>query len=98
MNRDPAWRPVAPDAIASRLWDDELVVYNDVTGSTHHLSVLGSDVMRTLLEHPAGMALVALVDRIANAAGTGADRQLSNAIERTLADLAQLRLVERVTA
>jgi PqqD family protein of HPr-rel-A system len=92
MGEATVWRAYAPDALASRSWDDELVVYNDVTGSTHHLSVLGSAVMKTLLEHPSGIALGALVRVIADEAGTAGDRELRDAVERALEDLAALRL------
>ena len=98
MNRDSFWRPFAPDALGLRSWDDELVVYNDVTGNTHHLSVLGRAVMTSLLSHPSGIALTALARGIADDAGTGADDELVEAVERTLAHLAELRLAAVVTA
>ena len=98
MNRDPLWRPLAPEALASRSWDDEILVYNDVTGNTHHLSVLGRAVMMSLLSHPSGIALTALVRGIADDAGTAADDELVEAVERTLAHLAELSLAAAVTA
>jgi len=98
MSRDPLWRPFAPDAVASRSWNDELVVYNDVTGSTHHLGVLGSAVMTTLLLHPTGIAQTALVRGIADDAGVVADGDLAAAVERALADLSELRLATAVPA
>jgi len=98
MNRDPFWRALAPDALASRSWDDEFVVYNDVTGNTHHLSVLGRAVMTMLLSHPSGIALTALVLGIADDAGIAADDELVEAVERTLGHLAELRLAAPVLA
>lgn len=95
---ESTWRPLAPDALASRTWDDELVVYNEVTGSTHHLSVLARAVMMTLLSHPSGIAVSALVRGIADDAGTTPDDELANAVERTLAHLAELRLAAPVPA
>ena len=89
---------MAVDALASRTWDDELVVYNEVTGSTHHLSVLGRAVMTTLLSHPSGIAASALVRGIADDAGTAADDELADAVLRTLAHLAELRLATPVAA
>jgi PqqD family protein of HPr-rel-A system len=94
---DPTWRPLTPEALASRTWDDELVVYNDATGSTHHLNVLGRAVMQKLLSHPSGIAVSALVRDIAGDAGTSADDELAEAVERTLADLAELRLAALAT-
>lgn len=98
MNPDSSWRLVAPDALASRSWDDELVLYNDVTGDTHHLSVLGHAVMTMLASHPSGIALAALVRGIADDAGTSADGELAEVVERTLAHLAELRLATPVSA
>ena len=95
--QDPTWRPVAPEALALRTWDDELVVYNDATGSTHHLNVLGRAVMQKLLSHPSGIAVSALVRSIADDAGTAADAELAQAVERTLADLAESRLAASST-
>ena len=98
MNPDSSWRLVAPDALASRSWDDELVLYNHVTGDTHHLSVLGHAVMTILASHPSGIALAALVRGIADDAGTSADGELAEVVERTLAHLAELRLATPVSA
>lgn len=87
------WRALAPEAIASRSFDDELVLYNGVTGSTHYLSVLGRSVMLAVLAHPSGLALEALVRRVAEDSSVGADDALAQSVERTLAELSELRLV-----
>lgn len=87
------WRALAPEAIASRSFDDELVLYNGVTGSTHYLSVLGRSVMLAVLAHPSGLALEALVRRVAEDSSVGADDALAQSVERTLAELSDLRLV-----
>jgi PqqD family protein of HPr-rel-A system len=93
VNGNRTWRALAPEAIASRTFDDELVLYNDVTGSTHHLSVLGRSVMLAVLAHPCGVALDALVRRVADDSGIDADDALAQSVERTLAELSELRLV-----
>jgi PqqD family protein of HPr-rel-A system len=92
MSRDAVWRVLDAQAIESRAWNGESVLYNDATGSTHQLSVLGSRVMATLLEHPSGIPLSALVSRIADDAGDVADGELRAAVEHTLAALAEFRL------
>ena len=97
MSRDVIWRALDAQAIDSREWNGESVLYNDVTGSTHQLSVLGSRVMATLLEHPSGIPLTALVRRVADDAGDVADDELCAAVEHTLAALAELRLVVSVS-
>ena len=91
------WRAFAPEAIASRTFDDELVLYNDVTGSTHYLSVLGRSVMLAVLAHPSGVALETLVRRVADDSVVGADDTLAQLVERTLAELSELRLVTSTT-
>jgi PqqD family protein of HPr-rel-A system len=91
MSQHIVWR-LAADAIEAREWDGEVVLYNEITGSTHQLSVLASLVMRTLLEHPSGIALNALVRRIADRAGDSVDDDLRAGVEHTLATLADLRL------
>lgn len=97
MSRDVIWRALDAQAIDSRAWNGESVLYNDVTGSTHQLSVLGSAVMATLLEHPSGIPLTALVRRTADTAGDVADDELRAAVEHTLAALAELRLAASVS-
>jgi PqqD family protein of HPr-rel-A system len=94
---DLIWCPVAPNALAWRLWNDELVVYNDLTGSTHHLSTLGCIVMQELVSHPSGIAVSTLVHGIALDVGTTVDAILAQAVERTLAELAEIRLAAPAT-
>ena len=87
------WRPLAPDAVTHRSFEDELVLYNDVTGSTHYLSVLGRSVMLTILANPSGITLDALVRRAAEDVHVEADGDLAKSVEGTLAELSNLRLV-----
>jgi len=91
-NRTSPWRISAPQRLAWREWDGEIVVYNDLTGSTHHLGTLGSAVLSTLIQHPAPLAASALVDTIAQAFEVAADTPLQREIERALIELAELRL------
>ena len=59
------WQPVRPEAISWREWDDEFVVYNDDSGSTHHLNVLGGEMLLALLHHPAGIDEAVLLAEVA---------------------------------
>ena len=97
MTRDIEWRLLAAEANESRQWDGEIVLYNDATGSTHQLSALTTLVMATLLEHPSGIALNALVRHVADGAGDIADDDLRAAVENSLAALADLRLAISVS-
>ena len=92
MNRDSLWHAVEPRAIAWRQWDDELVVYNDSTGSTHHLSPLGGALMLALLRQSSGIEMAALVRDIAGRNDTVEEALLSSEIESALTELAELRL------
>lgn len=52
MERSPdsrCWRVVAPERLAVRTWDDEAVVYDDATGSTHLLAPLSAAALAALL-------------------------------------------------
>jgi PqqD family protein of HPr-rel-A system len=86
------WRPLAPDGVAWREWGDELVVYNDATGSTHHLSALGAEVLLALLRSPAGIDMATLARDVAARVDLGAGVQLFGEIERALKALSELRL------
>ena len=92
------WQLIRPQAIAWRQWDDELVVYDDVTGSTHHLSSLGADVLLALVEHPAGITVTSLVAHVRHHMQPSAHGLLPAAIAGTLAELARLDLANSVQA
>lgn len=97
MEPNARWRAVAAQAIAWRQWDDEIVVYNDTTGSTHHLSPMGSAVLLALLRHPSGIAMTSLIRAITEDFDV-ANVPLEAEIERTLTDLANLELAARSSA
>ena len=92
MTREQTWRPAPAQSLGVRVFDDEAVVYNDRTGSTHHLSVLGSVVLQALLRHPSGAPLPALVDAVAGDAGLAVTDDLAGAVRRSLEELARLGL------
>ncbi len=91
-SRAAPWRAVAPHAIAWREWNDELVVYNDATGNTHHLAPLGGKVLIALLTHPSGIELSALVQVVAETAGIPDAQFLAPNVEEALTELAGLQL------
>ena len=92
MNRETRWQPLRPQAISWREWDDEFVVFNDDTGSTHHLNALGGEVMLALLRHPDGIGLDDLVQDLEPRFETTGDIELATEIEHTLAQLATLEI------
>jgi PqqD family protein of HPr-rel-A system len=95
-NRSCLWRAAASDALAWREWDDELVVYNELTGNTHHLNAFGSIVLLTLVANPAGLDIATLMHAIE--ARVELEPGTSLEAENALMQLAALQLVERFAA
>ena len=93
MSQAPAWRAVAPDGIAVREWDDELVVYNDATGHTHHLAPIGGKVLLALMDNRDGLGTSELIDAVAATVQIGDAIVLAPVIEDALEELARLDLV-----
>ena len=92
MNHEMRWQPLRPQALCWREWDDEFVVFNEDTGSTHHLNALGGEVMLALLRHPDGIGVGDLVRDLETRFETAADVELSSEIEHTLGQLATLEI------
>jgi PqqD family protein of HPr-rel-A system len=86
------WRVVPGQSLAYREWDEEAVLYNDLSGSTHLLDGAAVDVLQALRAGPLDAA--ALAARLAGRFDTGTDA-LFDVIEEMLASLAGLDLVER---
>jgi PqqD family protein of HPr-rel-A system len=92
------WRLAAPRATDWRAWDDEIVVFHQTTGSTHHLSAFGSAVLMALLDHPSGLDVRALVRALESRADHDDRSSLAEDVRAALTTLAELKLVESVTA
>lgn len=97
MTGNPSWRVVARDAIAVREWDDELVVFSDLDGATHHLAPLGGKVLVALLERPSGSTASDLTARVGTLAGIDEADVLAPAVDETLDELLRLGLIAQVT-
>ena len=93
-----SWRPVAPHMLAWRRWDDDVVLYNDATGSTHQLGPLGGEVMLCLLRHPSGIDVGTLTRDMTAIIELPDELQLAAEIRRALDDLVELQLAQRVSA
>lgn len=85
----PHWRIAAGQQLRRRGWEDEIVVYNDLSGDTH------------LLSAPAWLLLAALQSACANAAALAERLELDPDdlpdLERMLSSLHQLGLVEQAS-
>ncbi len=82
------WKLIDGQTLSCRGWDDEFVVYNDVSGDTH---LLGADAMRLLLrlrDAPADE------EALAQALQVAADEREGLAL--TLDELGGLALIERI--
>jgi PqqD family protein of HPr-rel-A system len=85
------WRVVPGQSLAFKEWDQEAVLYNDLSGNTHLIDGLGIDLLLALRVGPADAATLAA--RLA--AHVDADAgELTTVIEDMLAALAGLDLVE----
>ncbi len=93
MSEASPWRAVSPDAIAVREWDEELVVYNDCTGHTHHLAPFGGKVLLALLDNPAGLELPELIESVAATLQISEAEVLAPVVEEALEELARLDLI-----
>jgi PqqD family protein of HPr-rel-A system len=85
------WRLVPGQSLNCREWDGEVVLYNDVSGSTHLLDGAALDVLQALRAGPLDAAGLAtrLLDYL-----DADDGGLIPLIDDMLASLARLDLVE----
>lgn len=54
-----AWRLIEGQSLRYRVWDDEAVLYNDLSGATHLLGPAALCVLEALRHGPASMAALA---------------------------------------
>jgi PqqD family protein of HPr-rel-A system len=88
------WRAISSEALHFRAWNDEVVVYNSLSGDTHLIDSATAQLLQLLRAGPADAAT------LANALAPhfqdiqSADRTIH--IEQLLASLDGLALIERV--
>lgn len=56
------WRLVPGQLLRARGWDDEFVVYNDLSGDTHLIDAAAMAVLLDLQAAPAGLVLTSGAD------------------------------------
>ena len=93
MSAPGTWRVVPPEAIALREWDDELVVYNDGNGNTHHLAPVAGKVLLALLHKPTGLDELELIDSVGAMTEIDEASVLAPVVEEALHELGRLGLV-----
>ena len=92
-NPQPRWRAVPDYALSFREWGDEVVVFNQQTGTTHLLGNLASEVLHLLLGEQRGATVDALAVGLTDAAdGDGAAEKWAPAIAQVLSDFERLGL------
>ncbi len=85
------WR-LAAASIAWRDLDGDIVVYHDGSGDTHHLGPLASATIRALAQHAGGLEFEALAQALHNQHVVAGQEVPTGELERTLAELANLKL------
>jgi len=81
------WRVTPGQRLRHAEWDDEAVVFNNLSGDTHLLGADALHILRTLQAGPAGEAALA--------AGFGDDADSGAALAAILGQLEALALIER---
>ncbi|MEO7494741.1 MAG: HPr-rel-A system PqqD family peptide chaperone [Massilia sp.] len=89
------WRVVPGQALLHRGWDDEYVLYNNLSGDTHLLDASAIELLLLLQRAPAGLA--SLTAALRGPDDLDDEPALAAAIGATLDALCQLSLVETAT-
>ena len=87
-----SWRALPGQALHHRAWDDEYVVFNNLSGDTHLLDAGAMHMLLAVAATPGDTA--SLAGRLA--AALGLDEQEIQEIPAMLEDLRALSLIERV--
>lgn len=75
-----------------RVWDGEVVVYNDVTGNTHHLGALASEVFEALLAGPAKP--IELMHHVVQALNLESTAEVNEAVSNVIKEFYEFGLIE----
>jgi PqqD family protein of HPr-rel-A system len=101
MQEAVTWRSVSPDVICWREWDDEIVVFSNLTGNTHLLTPLVALTFRRLVESEIAQTLAELNEAIGESKALGPEAESIESIEAigaALADLERIGLAVRGSA
>lgn len=86
------WQAVPAEFLLLREFGNELVVLNDLTGSTHLLQALPAEVLRMLMMASGGLSASELAARLAD--GSDAHGDWLKSIEVTLSEFQRLGLAQ----
>jgi PqqD family protein of HPr-rel-A system len=85
------WRVIPGQSLVYRCWDDEAVLYNDLSGATHLLGPAALCVLDALRAGPAPAALLAL--KLLDEFDLD-DAELGAELDGLLGELSRLSLIE----
>jgi len=94
MLNTPKWRIVPGVRLHWRSWEDEFVVYDSDSGDTHLLNQVSGDILKVLESESPTISDLAV--RLAESQKVQPDGELSAYLERLLAKLERLGLIERI--
>ena len=84
------WTVEAPEALAWRSWDGEIVLYDDRTGDIHHFDVASTAIFEGILSEP--RALRDLISLTADRLQVVTDSELEGMVREILRVLSEKRL------
>ena len=88
------WHTVPRSDLIWRELDDDLVVLNARSGSTHLLEPLAAEVLLTLADADAGMSITDIVARLRDGAAADETSEWFSAVEAVLSEFRRLGLAE----
>lgn len=88
------WRIIGDDALEFRRWDEEVIVYNALSGDTHLLDLSAAEILLTLRHETLDM--LSLARLLAHKWQCDPTPDFLDELEMTLSDMHALSLVERV--
>ncbi len=86
------WRVISGSDLHFRIWEDEYVVYDSLSGDTHLLGSIAAQILLRLQQEPS--SATALSASLASLVHAESDDELVFQIENILADLDSLALIE----
>ncbi len=85
------WRTSSDQVLHYRAWEDEVIVYNALSGDTHLLGLAAAQTLSTLQKLPVNIQ--DLVQKLASLWQAEPDEQMQQEVAEILADLTSLSLI-----
>jgi len=89
------WRTLSDDAFLFHDWDDEVVIYDALSGDTHIIDTTAAQILQALQQSPSDVPNLAQLLAVQLQCEPG--DELNQDIESVLSDMAALSLVECVS-